>query len=153
MTTARRDDWLGLYPDALPVEEAIRWATLPSCGATVAFTGSVRDHSEGRDGVTELSYEAWQEQVGPVMESVAAEARVRWPGIGRVVVLHRTGELRVGEAAVLVVASAPHRDEAFHAARHLIDETKARAPIWKKETWSGGQDWSEPGHCNVAAAT
>lgn len=152
MTTGEHDDWLGLHPETLPVDEAVRWATLPNCGATVAFTGSVRDHSEGRSDVTELSYEAWQEQVGPVMQAVAAEARHRWPGLGRIVVLHRTGDLGVGEAAVLVVASAPHRDEAFQAARHLIDETKARAPIWKKETWSGGQDWSEPGHCAVAAA-
>lgn len=151
MTSARREDWLGLYPEALPVDEAMRWATLANCGATVAFTGSVRDHSEGRPGVTALTYEAWQERVEPVMQAVAAEARSRWPELGRVVVLHRTGELGVGEAAVLVVASAPHRDEAFEAARYLIDETKARAPIWKKETWSGGEDWSD--QCTVVAAT
>ena len=142
----RGDDWLGLHAGPLPVDEAIQWATVPSTGATVAFTGTVRDHSEGRDGVTELSYEAWEEQVGPVLHLVAEETRLKWPNVARVVVLHRTGDLVLREAAVLVVASAPHRGEAFEAARFLIDETKARAPIWKKEIWAGGEDWS-PATC------
>jgi len=142
MTMPRDDDWLGLHRGPLPVDEAISWATLVSCGATVVFTGTVRNHSDGRDGVTALSYEAWEEQVQPVLAEVAAAARTRWPDVGRIVVLHRTGDLGLGESAVLVVASAPHRGEAFEAARYLIDETKARAPIWKKETWSEGQDWS-----------
>lgn len=147
------DDWLGLHPGPLPVDEAIEWATLPSCGATVAFTGTVRDHSDERSGVTALTYEAWEEQVRPVMAEVAAEARIKWPEIGRVAVLHRTGELALGEAAVVVVASAPHRGEAFEAARYLIDETKARAPIWKKETWADGSDWAMPGGCEPAVGS
>lgn len=150
MAMPQGDDWLGLYPGALPVDDAIRWVTLPSCGAAVAFTGTVRDHSEGRQGVTALTYEAWEEQVGPVMIEVAGEARTKWPEIGRLVVLHRTGELGVGDAAVLVVASAPHRGAAFEAARYLIDETKARAPIWKKETWADGRDWSVTHSCEAA---
>lgn len=144
----RGEDWLGLYAGPLPVDEAIQWATLASTGATVSFTGTARDHSEGREGVTALSYEAWEEQVGPVLTTVAGEARIKWPGVARVVVLHRTGDLLLREAAVLVVASAPHRGEAFEAARYLIDETKARAPIWKKETWADGEDWS-PATCET----
>lgn len=143
----RGDDWLGLYSGPLPVDEAIQWATLPSTGATVAFTGTARDHSEGRVGVTALSYEAWEEQVEPVLVAVAAEARIKWPDVARIVVLHRTGDLVLREAAVLAVAAAAHRGEAFDAARFLIDETKARAPIWKKEIWDGGADWSSPGSC------
>jgi molybdopterin synthase catalytic subunit len=57
------------------------------------------------------------------------------------VLLHRTGELDVGESSVVVVASAPHRGEAFDAARFGIDTLKSTVPIWKKETWSGGSDW------------
>lgn len=136
------DDWLGLHDGALPLDRACEWAAVPSCGAVVAFTGTVRDHSEGREGVTELSYEAWDEQVLPVLKEIADDTRRRWSVLGRLVVLHRTGVLGLGEAAVLVVASAPHRVEAFEAARYLIDQTKSRAPIWKKETWSNGQDWS-----------
>ena len=143
----RGENWLGLHAGPLPVEEAIEWATLPNCGATVALTGTVRDHSEGRHSVSALTYEAWEEQVEPVMVTVAAEARSLWPEVGRVVVLHRTGDLSLREAAVLVVASAPHRGEAFEAARFLIDQTKARAPIWKKETWADGSDWSLSESC------
>lgn len=138
----RGDDWLGLHAGTLPVDDAVQWATLPGTGATVAFTGTTRDHSEGREGVTALSYEAWEEQVEAVLCSVASEARIKWADLGRVVILHRTGELALREAAVLVVASAPHRGEAFDAARYLIDETKVRAPIWKKERWADGEGWS-----------
>lgn len=146
------DDWLGLHEGPLPLDGACAWAAVPSCGAVVAFTGTVRDHSEGREGVTELSYEAWDEQVLPVLNEIADDTRRRWSVLGRVVVLHRTGVLGLGEAAVLVVASAPHRAEAFDAARYLIDQTKARAPIWKKETWSDGQDWSAVTDRQVAAS-
>ena len=62
--------------------------------------------------------------------------RERWPAVGRVALLHRTGALAVGECAVVAVVSAPHRDQAFEAARFVIDELKASAPIWKHETWA-----------------
>jgi len=101
----------------------------------------VRDHAEGRGGVTELEYEAYEEQVEPRLAAIAAEARVRWPDLGRIVMLHRTGRLAVTDDAVVVVVGAPHRDEAFAAARFCIDALKATAPIWKKEHWAGGSDW------------
>ena len=151
-TPASGDDWLGLHEGPLPLERAAAWATVPSCGAVVTFTGTVRDHSEGRDGVTELAYEAWDEQVSAVLADVASDTRRRWPSVVRIAVLHRTGPLGLGEAAVLVVASAPHRGEAFDAARYLIDQTKTRAPIWKKETWSAGHEWSGVSEPQVAAS-
>lgn len=79
----------------------------------------------------------------PRLAAIAADARQRWPQLVRLVLLHRTGELEVGEASVVVVASTPHRAAAFEAARHCIDTLKATVPIWKRETWSGGDDWSE----------
>lgn len=135
-------DWVGLTADRLPVEQAVTWPVLPGCGAVVSFTGTVRDHAEGRDAVSELDYEAYEEQVGPRLLEIAAEARRAYPGIGRTVLIHRVGALRVTDAAVVVAASAPHRDEAFAAARFLIDTLKATAPIWKRETWAGGREWS-----------
>lgn len=140
---ASTDDWVALSGAALTLDEVARWAALPECGAVVTFTGIVRNHAEGRPGVTALEYEAWEEQVSPSLREVVADARSKWPALGRVAVLHRVGRLGVGEPAVVVVASAAHRGEAFEAARFLIDETKARAPIWKKETWPGGQEWSQ----------
>jgi molybdopterin synthase catalytic subunit len=73
---------------------------------------------------------------------VAATARTRWPQIGRLALLHRVGRLEVGEVAVVVAASTPHRAEAFAAAQFCIDTLKHTVPIWKRETWEGGCDWS-----------
>ena len=135
-------DWTGLTPAPLPVEEASSWAVVAGCGALVAFTGTVRDHAEGRTGVTQLEYEAYEEGAAARLGQVAAEARRRWPVIGRLVLLHRLGPLAVGDAAVLVVVSTPHRDDAFEAARWCIDTVKATVPIWKREAWDGGrEDW------------
>ncbi|HET7719064.1 MAG TPA: molybdenum cofactor biosynthesis protein MoaE, partial [Acidimicrobiales bacterium] len=103
-------------------------------------------HSEGRPGVTSLEYEAFEEQVTPRLAAIAAAARARWTTVGRLVLLHRTGLLEVGEVSVVVAASAPHRDEAFDAARFCIDTLKATAPIWKREAWEGGEDWSACAH-------
>src|SRR5438132_1388889 len=115
------DDWLALTGAPLPVEGTAAWAGLPSCGAVVLFSGTVRDHAEGRPGVSSLEYEAYEEEVVPRLAAIAAEARARWPVLGRVVLLHRTGTLGVGETSVVVAASAPHRAEAFDAARFCID--------------------------------
>lgn len=109
-------------------------------GAVVLFLGTVRDHSPGRVGVTHLAYEAYQEHVEGVIRTIVAEARQHWD-LTRVAVVHRLGEVSVGEASVGVAVSAAHRPEAFAAARHLIDELKGRAPIWKQEHWSGGAEW------------
>lgn len=136
------DDWVGLSGDPLPVDAAARFVARPDCGATVVFTGLVRDHSEGRPGVSTLEYEAYEEEVVPRLAAIAAEARARWASIGRLVVLHRFGKLDVGEASVVVAVSCPHRDDAFAAARFCIDTVKTSVPIWKRETWEGGEDWS-----------
>jgi molybdopterin synthase catalytic subunit len=140
------DDWVGLTAESLPVGAAVAWAERPRCGAVVLFTGTVRDHAEGRPGVSSLEYEAYEEEVVPRLASIAADARRRWPVLGRVALLHRTGTLAVGDTAVLVVVSAPHREEAFDAARFCIDTLKTTVPIWKRETWDGGSDWAECSH-------
>lgn len=135
------DDWTGLSERALPVEEASSWVVRPECGGVVVFTGTARDHSVGRDGVTRLEYEAYEEQVVPRLDEIAAAARERWPDLGRLVMLHRIGEVPLTEAAVVVAASAPHRAEAFEAARFGIDTLKSTVPIWKREDWSEGTSW------------
>jgi molybdopterin synthase catalytic subunit len=138
----RRDDWVGVTAEPLPLHAVASFVDRADCGGTVVFTGTVRDHSEGRPGVTSLEYEAYDTEVTPRLAAVAAEARSRWPSVGPLVLLHRTGRLGVGEASVVVAASAPHRAEAFDAARFCIDTLKATVPIWKREAWAGGEDWS-----------
>ena len=133
--------WVGLTEDELPVGRVADWAVLPSCGAVVTFTGTARDHAAGRPDVSQLEYEAYESQIGPRFEAIVDEARRRWPDLGRVAVLHRTGPVAIGEATVVVAASSPHREAAFEAARWCIDSLKATAPIWKRETWAGGESW------------
>ena len=120
---------------------ALRWAALPSCGAQVLFSGTVRDHAEGRSGVIQLEYEVYAEAAEARLAAIAAEARQRWPEVGRIALLHRYGALQVGECSVIVVVSAPHREAAFEASRWCIDTLKATVPIWKRETWDGGVGW------------
>lgn len=135
------DEWLGLSTHALPAGAALDWATLPRCGAVVVFTGTVRDHADGRQGVSRLEYEAYEEQVGPKLRELADEMRRRWPMLGRIALLHRIGEVALAEAAVVVAVSAPHRPQAFDAARYAIDTLKETVPIWKREFWDQGSDW------------
>lgn len=136
------EDWVGLISETLPLEDARVWSERPGCGAVVLFTGTVRNFADGRPAVTALEYEAYEEAAEPRLAAVAAEARRRWPPLGRVALLHRVGRLEVGEASVLVAVSAPHRDEAFAAARYCIDTLKETVPIWKREEWEGGDGWS-----------
>ena len=154
---ATGDDWVGLTATLLPVEQATAWVVRPDCGAVVVFVGTVRDHADGREDVVGLEYEAYAEQVGPRLAAVARDARARWPELGRVVLLHREGALAITDPAVVVAVSAPHRAEAFAAARFCIDTVKAVAPIWKREEWAGGEraEWgtgavpvAEVGECS-----
>lgn len=110
-------------------------------GATVLFVGTVRDHSEGKEGVTHLDYEVYAEVVEEVIRGIVDEAKARWPVLSGVVE-HRSGVVERGEASVAVAVSSAHRADAFAAARYVIDELKERAPIWKKEHWPGGAEWS-----------
>jgi molybdopterin synthase catalytic subunit len=137
----RGDDWLALTVDELPVAAAYDWAVRPDCGAVVLFSGTVRDHAEGRGGVTHLDYEAYESQVEPRLVAIAADMRTRWPELGRVVIVHRVGRLLLGESSVVVAVSSPHRADAFEAARYGIDTLKATVPIWKRESWETGEGW------------
>ena len=129
-------------------EEPIDGATLLAevadarSGATALFLGTVRNHSDGKDGVTHLDYEAFEGRVGAKIEELISEAVSRWP-LNAAVVEHRVGRVELTEASVAVAVSSAHRADAFAAAQYLIDELKTRAPIWKKEFWPGGEEWSK----------
>jgi len=138
-------------PDILAELEA-RLAT-PEDGAVVGFLGRTRvspgtpapgqeaeaARHEGRS-VESLEYEAHEQMVLGVLGQIADEVRDRF-GVERLAIVHRTGEVPLGEASVAIVAVAAHRDAAFDAARYAIDETKARAPIWKAERFRDGHVW------------
>lgn len=109
----------------------------PGDGGVVQFLGIVRDTSDDGRSVTGLSYETFEAMAVAEFRTIALEARERFGDVALAIV-HRVGELAVGEIAVAVVAAAPHRGPAFEACRYAIDEVKRRAPIWKKEHYTGG---------------
>ena len=140
------DEWLALTTDDLPIAAVYEWAVRPDCGAVVLFSGTVRDHADGRTDVTSLEYEAYDDAVIPVFREIVAETRRRFTGARRVAILHRTGTLTLGESSVVVAVSSAHRPVAFDAARFAIDALKESAPIWKKENWSDGSGWGTGAH-------
>lgn len=105
-------------------------------GALVSFVGTVREQSEGRR-VAGLDYEAYPEMALGEMRRIAEEALRRFD-VGSVTMVHRSGELKVGEVSVVVAVAAPHRGEAFDACEFCIDTLKQAVPIWKKERFEDG---------------
>ncbi len=116
----------------LSLDRVVALVRDPRAGAVVSFSGVTRD-------VDHLDYEAYAEMAEPVMRAIAQEALERH-GLCAVAVEHRVGRVALGEASIVIAASAPHRAEAFAGARAVIDEVKARAPVWKREEgeWKAG---------------
>jgi molybdopterin synthase catalytic subunit len=112
-------------------------------GAVVTFVGRARDRSDDGREVVELEYEVFPEMAESVLAEIAAEAEGRF-GV-TVAVVHRHGLVRIGEAAVVIVTSAPHREEAYAANRQVIEAIKQRLPIWKRERFADGSEWKRPG--------
>jgi len=121
--------------DLEPLIEAVR---SDACGAIVAFLGVVRELGDGDQPVDGLSYEAYPEMALPEMRAIGAEASRKF-GEARVAIVHRIGDLRLGEASVAVAVAAPHRGVAFDACEYAMDELKARVSIWKKEHFRSGE--------------
>ena len=133
---------VAMCDDAIEPARLLDEVGRPDAGATALFIGTARDHSEGKTGVTHLDYDAYREHVLSRLDEIVDEAMERWPVLS-VVVEHRVGVVEVGQPSVAVAVSSAHRGDAFEAAQYLIDELKARAPIWKREHWPGGAEWME----------
>ncbi|MEA2536946.1 MAG: MoaE-MoaD fusion protein [Chloroflexota bacterium] len=153
-----------VFPAGLGEELGARLAT-PADGAVVVFAGRTRESpgtpAPGQEAeaarhagrhVDALEYEAHEPMAERVLGEIADEVAERF-GVVRLAIVHRLGPVPLGEISILVVAAAPHRDAAFEAARYAIDETKARAPIWKAERFSDGHIWiGAPARTSAAAA-
>jgi len=130
---------IGVRETPLSVDEVFNAVGDPAAGGTAVFVGTVRDHDHAR-AVSRLSYSAHpsvERELRAVMEKVAADFPVR-----ALAAVHRVGDLEIGDLAVVVAASCPHRAEAFEACRRLIDDLKAQVPIWKHQSFSdGGDEW------------
>jgi molybdopterin synthase catalytic subunit len=112
-------------------------------GGVVTFLGIVRGDADDGRAVSALCYEAHEAMALEEFAAIAGEARERFGDV-RIAIVHRVGDVRIGEIAVAVLAAAAHRAEAFDACEYAIDELKRRAPIWKKERYAdGGDAWRE----------
>lgn len=122
--------------DPLAHERAV---ATPGAGAVVSFAGVVRDHDHGR-AVARLEYEA-HPSAGAVLQEIAAEIAAD-PEVRGVAVSHRVGVLEIGEAALVAAVASAHRATAFAACARLVDEVKARLPIWKRQIFAdGSEEW------------
>lgn len=111
----------------------------PAAGAVVSFAGVVRDHDGGR-GVLELEYEG-HPSAGQVLAEVAAEIAAD-PAVYALAVSHRVGRLEIGDVALAAAVSTAHRAEAFALCAQLVDEVKARLPVWKRQVFAdGAEEW------------
>ncbi len=123
--------------ERIGAEEAVAFVGDPGAGGTCVFLGTVRDHSSAGE-VTGLTYEAWQELAERRLEELGRELFAAWP-LRKVALVHRFGELGIGDVSVAIAVSAEHRAEAFEACRHAIERLKADVPIWKKEHLRTGE--------------
>lgn len=123
--------------DPVTVAELISAVSSPVAGATVSFSGDVRDNDHGR-AVASLSYEA-HPTAQAILEKVAAEV-ARRHDVEAIAVAHRHGPIAIGEAALVAAVSAKHRGPAFAALTELVDEVKAQIPIWKHQVFTDGTD-------------
>ena len=124
--------------EPIQVEQVLKSVGNNSAGGTVLFLGTVRNRSNGRR-VNGLTYEVYREMAEMRMREIEADAKRRWPVV-RLAMVHRYGNLKVGEVSVAVAVSCEHRAEAFEAGRFAIDAIKRSLPLWKKEKFVGGKE-------------
>ena len=124
--------YIAIQTEDVEIDALVRAAKVPGAGAVVVFDGVVRD-----DGIDRMDLETYESVALELMDGIAREGIARF-NLLSVAIVHRIGALDVGENILLVVASAGHRKEAFEGAIAMIDELKARVPIWKKEHIRGG---------------
>ncbi len=130
---------IAITDQPIDVDAAIAAAQSERAGAVNVFIGTVRNHA-ARQTVMRLEYEAYDKMALKKMEEVAAEARRRWP-VEKAAIVHRKGILQIGEVAVVIAVSTPHRRESFEACQYIIDTIKQVVPIWKKEVYENGETW------------
>ena len=125
--------------EPLSLDEVVRAVTGDEHGGVVTFTGAVRRHSRGKR-IVRLEYEAYRPMAERKLAEIGAQLAAEKPGV-RLAIVHRVGRLAVGDLAVVIAASAPHRATAFDACRAAIDRLKESVPIWKKEIAEDGEEW------------
>ncbi|HAF70487.1 TPA: hypothetical protein DCL37_03910 [Candidatus Acetothermia bacterium] len=133
-------DQVELTRSPIDVGRVLSGISDPECGAQVLFLGTVRGVEDG-ERIEYLEYEAYEEMAREELFRLCQRLRARWPEIRKVAIVHRLGRVGVGEAAVLIALSAPHREGTFPALAYAVKELKETVPIWKKEVGEKGARW------------
>lgn len=128
-----------LTDEPLQVDPAIRSVQAEGAGAVDVFIGTVRNNTQRRT-VTRLDFEAYDPMAVKEMKKLAVRACEQWP-VEKIAIHHRKGTLYVGDIAVVIAVSTPHRQAAFEACKFTIDTLKQTVPIWKKEIFDDGEVW------------
>jgi molybdopterin synthase catalytic subunit len=129
-------DWIVIQQEPLDAGEAARFLYDPRAGGVDLFCGTTRQWTRDKETL-ELSYECYEPMALKEMHNLVHAAREQW-SIEKACMLHRLGIVPVAEASVIIGVSTPHRDDAFHACRFLIDQLKVQVPIWKREYYADG---------------
>ncbi|MBD2717086.1 molybdenum cofactor biosynthesis protein MoaE [Microvirga sp. STR05] len=131
---------IDLTDQPIDVAAALRSVEADGAGAINTFIGTVRNQSTGRP-VVRLEYEAYDSMALHQLRKVTEQAAERWPMVQKITVVHRKGTLYIGDVAVVVAVSTPHRAESFAACQYIIDTLKQVVTIWKKEFYQDGDVW------------
>ncbi|WP_020531335.1 molybdenum cofactor biosynthesis protein MoaE [Flexithrix dorotheae] len=121
------------------ITEVIELVNASGAGAIDVFIGTVRNKTQEKQ-VTRLEFEAYDGMAVKEMQKIAESAKSKWP-VQKIAIYHRKGVLEIGEVAVVIAVSTPHRKDAFEACQFAIDTLKQTVPIWKKEVFEGGEEW------------
>jgi molybdopterin synthase catalytic subunit len=127
--------------EPIDIQACIDAAQSERAGAIDVFVGTVRNHNNAKE-VVRLEFEAYDTMAVKKMEELAQQAKSRWD-IEKIVMIHRKGVLDIGDVAVVIAVSTPHRAASFEACQWLIDTLKQVVPIWKKEIYQNGEEWLE----------
>jgi molybdopterin synthase catalytic subunit len=125
--------------ETLSVQDVTAMVIAPDHGATLTFTGTTREWTQGQRTV-HLEYEAYVPMAVKTLRQIGDEIAQRWPG-AQTAIAHRIGKVDIAEISVVIAVSAPHRDACYEASRYAIERLKQIVPIWKREVWEDGSEW------------
>lgn len=143
-TTSEEKYFIRVSEDLPTLDDCSRFVNDPSCGAIATFAGTTRDNFKGKQ-VTLLSYEGYVPMAEKELRGICDDACTKFSSIHKIAAVHILGDCPVGQASVILACSSPHRRDALQCVEYLIDELKARVPIWKRERYEGdeGSVWKE----------
>jgi molybdopterin synthase catalytic subunit len=142
---------VAITTDPLDPAAVLREVEQPAHGAAILFVGTVREVNDGRP-VDGMEYTAYVPMAEKEMGAIAKEANEKFSG-SFVVIVHRIGQLAIGDASVAIATANAHRDSAYQASRYVIEQLKARVPIWKREHYTDGtREWIDPTAQKVVAS-